>query len=104
MGIWTHIHLEAFCMFSHNSKKKWNTLEWKTNKKRIVENKNYISRDKRPFWCKKFNKKFIPQSRCLACKCLFFAYVNSDRKDYKIFDKAYDKSEKEEVKEARRRN
>ena len=84
-------------MFSHSSKKKWNTVEWKTNKERIIENKNYISRNKRPPWCKKFNKKFIPRYRCLACKCPFFAYADADIKDYKIFDKAYDKSPEKEI-------
>lgn len=98
MGIWTHIHLEAFCMFSHNSKKKLETINLKTNKKRIIENNHYISKDKRPSWCKKFNRRFLPQYRCFSCKCPFFAHVNADKKDYKIFDKAYDKSvEKEET-------
>lgn len=89
MGCWTHIHLEAYCMFGSISKKKWKCVEWNTKKKHIIENKNYIPRSKRPNWCKKQNKKRIPQYKCLILNCPFFAYCNSDKKDYKIFDEKY---------------
>lgn len=89
MGSWTHVHLETYCMFDSMNKKKWETIEWRTNKKHIIKNNNYISKIKRPFWCKKKNKKRIPQYKCLDLNCPFFAYCNSDKKDYLIFDKAY---------------
>ena len=88
MGCWTHIHLEAYCMFSSSSKKKWKTVDLK-GKINLKENKNYIPKNKGPFWCKKQNKKRIPQYRCLVTKCPFFANCNAERSDYKLFDKAY---------------
>ncbi len=94
MVSWTHIHLEAYCMFSSASKKKWKTVEWETKREHIIENKNYIPKTKRPNWCKKQNKKRIPQYRCLSLNCPFLAYCNSDKKDYKLFDGAYDKKYK----------
>ncbi len=90
--VWIHIHLEAFCMYSPMSKKLWKTYRMNKNftfskKARITKNKNYISKSKRPKWCKNQNKKLIPQFRCM--KCPFFAYTNATRNDYKLFDKTH---------------
>ena len=93
MGSWTHIHLEAYCMFGHASSRRWRTVDLKGNTS-IQKNKNYIPKNKRPSWCKKQNKKRIPQYRCLAIKCPFFAFCNANKKDYKLFDKAYNEKYK----------
>ena len=46
----------------------------------------------------KQNRKRTPQYRCLSLKCPFFAFCNADIKDYKIFDKAFDKAYAKEQK------
>lgn len=98
MGCWTHIHLEAYCTLEYDNKKEFHSVGLDGKKYKVMKNKNYIPANKRPSWCKKQNKKRIPQYRCLVLKCPFFAYCNSDVKDYKIFDKAYNKEYKSNIK------
>jgi len=93
MGSWTHIHLEAFCMFNSMSQKKWTCFELETDKKSVHENKDYIPKTKRPKWCVAKNKKKFPQAKCLESACPFFAYWNCPKKDYILFDKIFDKQE-----------
>ena len=78
-------------MFNSLSKKEWKGVEWNSKKRCTIENKNYNSKNKRPNWCKKQNRKKIPQYRCLISKCPFFSFVNSSSKDYRKFDKAFSK-------------
>ena len=53
------------------------------------------AREKRPKWCKKKNRKRIPQFRCLCDRndnrCPFFAMVNVTKKEYRIFFEAWEK-------------
>jgi len=111
MSAWTHLHLEAFCGYASISKKSWKTIEMKQDKKgnllfdkdgnfkrgkeHICENPNYISRTKRPEWCKKENKERLPRFRCLADKCPFFAYDDCEPEEYIAFDKTWEKLPKE---------
>ena len=99
MGVWSHIILEGFCMFSHLSKKKhtYYTIKdlktWKCGKKHVESNKHYIPPKERPRWCINQNKKRIPQFRCLCYgddkRCPFFAMTNANRSDYKYLSKKY---------------
>ena len=99
---WTHIILEGYCMYKSMSNKIWRGYELKKNGKTSktsikIKNKNYTPKYKRPKWCKSKNKRFIPQFRCLCNgkydkKCTFFAFCNANKKDYLIFDKAWEKS------------
>ena len=101
MGSWSHIILEGFCLFSHKSKKKniyyqvKDIQKWKLGKKRIEDNKHYISPKERPSWCANQNKKRIPQFRCLCYgnnkKCPFFAMANANISDYKCLGRKYSK-------------
>ena len=104
---WTHTILENFCMYSSMSKKYWKSygFNMKTmrakGKPTITLNKGYIPKSERPMWCKNNNKKLIPNFRCLCSgkndvKCPFFAMCNAEKKDYKIFNKAWNESVKEE--------
>ena len=85
-------------MFESMSKKKWKTVEHRTNKKETLENKSYIPKSKRPKWCREHNKKRLPKFKCFCDdkdkKCLFFAFCDADKKDYTLFGKAYDKEYK----------
>ena len=109
MGVWTHTLIENFCLYRGLSKKidkscsmdemkksfdnKNYKIKWNTKK-----NEHYISPNKRPSWCKKHNKDFIPRFNCLCDekngKCPFFAYTNADEKDYRLFNKAYNNAYK----------
>jgi len=103
MGVWTHIILEGYCMFSSCSKRNWTTYEClgkgKISKKaKIVKNNGYIPKSNRPVWCKNTNRRFVPQFQCLCYgknwkRCPFFACTNADRKDYLLFNKAFSKKE-----------
>ena len=61
----------------------------------VKENKDYIPKELRPKWCiKKFGKKELsPEFRCLCDKndnrCPFFSMTDADKKDYKLFMKAW---------------
>jgi len=97
---WSHVILEGYCTYSFNSKKYWlgyvcDKLDDIINKKNLkttkTKNKNYIPKSKRPAWCKKSNKKRVPQYKCLECDCPFFGYCNAEEKDYALFDEAFEK-------------
>jgi hypothetical protein len=107
MSVWNHIILEGYCCYSWNSKKQHKMIEMKdikdilSKKKQNVtirKNDSYISPKKRPFWCMKSNKKFIPQFNCLCYsknkKCPFFAYSEVREKDKKIMLQAWWKKAK----------
>lgn len=100
MSAWSHIIVEGYCTFGWESKKEWKTIEWKTNKKGTIENKHYIPRTERPGWCKKENRKRIPNFRCLCDRndnrCPFFAMVNVTKKEYRIFFEGWKKTVQEE--------
>ena len=93
MSSWSHIILEAYCMFSSMSKKQWKTYAYKDKPLegkptiKTIKNENYIPKKERPNWCKKQNKERTPQYRCLSCP--FFAYTNAEKKDYKQLFKKY---------------
>jgi len=75
-------------MFKSISVKNWKTYSYLKNgkfskKAKIIENKGYIPKSKRPAWCKKKNHKLIPQWRCLGGDCPFFAYTNALKKEYR---------------------
>lgn len=99
MGVWSHIILEGFCMFSYYSKKKhvFHTLkDFKTlkyGKKRVEVNKHYIPSKERPRWCLNQNKKRKPQFRCFCYgkdkRCPFFAMTNAEKSDYNYLEKKY---------------
>jgi len=105
-------------MFRSMSKKKWKgyPLEWdkdgnmkEVDKSKVTvhENKNYIPKTERPNWCKKSNKKLLPQYRCLCHRgkqCPFFAYTDADKKSYKIFNAVYNKIIDEEQKKWEKKN
>ena len=104
MSAWSHVILEAFCMYQSMSQKEWvgyEVVSWepfKTKKCKPTKNKGYIPKSCRPNWCKKNNKKRVPCFRCLNYKgktCPFFAYTNADKKYYKMFFKEFDKLEVE---------
>ncbi len=92
MSCWTHIHLEAYCTFNWATQKEFHPVGLDGKKCKVMKNKNYLHATKRPSWCKKKNKRRIPQYKCLDSKCSFFAYCNSDIKDYRIFDKAFNEA------------
>ena len=96
MSCWTHIILEGFCLYGSMSKKKWKGFKYddvkdivdgKKGEEVITVNKDYVMKTKRPAWCKKDNKKRIPQYRCF--KCPFFAFTNAERKVYEMLSNAY---------------
>ena len=93
MSSWTHIVLEAYCMYSWRSEKKHIGYEitdiktFKKGKKTVISNSHYIPKSKRPKWCVSLNKKRVPQFRCM--KCPFFAHTNAEKRDYKLFNKAW---------------
>ena len=91
-------------MYSSMSQKRWKCHEYKgkfdfdkkPDKVVVTENKDYIPKSERPTWCIKQNRKRVPQFRCFDCrgkKCRFFAYTNADKKDYKLFYKAWGKAQ-----------
>ena len=101
MVSWTFVHLEAYCMYSSMSRKFWKTYSWKSlnhptikEKSKIMENRNYIPKTKRPKWCRFKNKEKIPQYKCLKSNCQFFAYTDASEKDYLLFNKVYKEDEK----------
>ena len=104
MSVWSTILLEGFCMYRGQSKKVWKMYKLKGEKFTPTKdriNKNYIPKSKRPTWCKNQNKKFIPNFRCLCDgrkdrMCPFFAFCDADKKDYKLFNRAWSESVKEE--------
>ena len=64
-----------------------------------VLNKLYLPNAKRPSWCIKNNKEMIPHFRCMCYgkddkTCPYFVYCDVEEKDYKLFDKAYNKKYK----------
>jgi len=77
MSCWSHIHVEAFCIYKKG-------CAW----------------SQRPKWCKKLNKKWIPRLRCMddekEGRCRFFGYCDCDPKDYRMFGKAFDEMVKKE--------
>lgn len=58
------------------------------------------AKEKRPSWCRKENRKRIPQFRCLYDRnnkrCPFFAMVNVTKKEYKMFFEGWEKMFQEE--------
>lgn len=98
---WREVVLETFCMYNSMSKKVWvgyqckKELETKKNPLGVdnkhpvrTKNKMYTPASKRPVWCRKQNKKFVPGFRCLCDgdmdkRCAFLAYCNADEKVYK---------------------
>lgn len=95
MSVWSHIIVEGYCLFRSLSKKDWETIECKTKKKRMIRNEQYIPKKERPKWCKKKNKKRVPQFRCLCDKnndrCPFFGMTNVSKKEYRIFFESWEK-------------
>jgi hypothetical protein len=68
----------------------------KLKKGKTVVNDNYIPRNKRPEWCKKQNKRRVPQFKCFSYgkaekRCPFFAMCNAEKSDYKFLNKKYKK-------------
>jgi len=106
MSSWTFSHIENYCMFESRSEKEHQmyklnlkTGESKKSIKRL--NKDYIHKSNRPSWCRADNKKLIPRFRCMCDgkndkRCPFFSMCDCDPKDYKLFDKAYNKKMKGE--------
>jgi hypothetical protein len=110
MSGWCHIFIEAFCMYDHFSKKVHKFANWDDVKRKIEgrnirvkwetrKNEAYVSPNKRPWWCKKFNKNRLPQFRYLCDEdynkqCPFFCYTDADKKDYITFNKAWNKRNK----------
>ncbi len=96
MSVWNHIIVEGYCLFRSLSRKKWKTVPLDGRRKTIImENKNYIPKIKRPEWCRKRNRKRVPQFRCLCDKndkrCPFFAMTETSKKEYKMFFKEWNK-------------
>ncbi len=96
---WTDIILEGYCLYNQLSQKKWELYYFKNGKiQKKVETKDnpyYISKTKRPQWCKKNNKKKIPQFNCLdkgkEKTCPFFAFCNGEKRVYNELSKFYKK-------------
>ena len=88
-------------MYNSLSKKQWKTHKIKSwepivfeDKPTVCKNNNYIPKSQRIQWCRTGNKNKVPCYRCLKSNCPFFAYTDSDKSDYKLFNKAI----KEEIK------
>lgn len=101
MGVWGHIILEGYCMYSSASQKVWNTIGVDNNKRDKIKNEGYIPKSKRPNWCKSSNKKRLPQFNCLCYgkkdeQCPFFGMTEATKGDIKLFQKAYCKKYKED--------
>ena len=102
MKAWCYIILEGYCSFRTLSEKehKGRTVEsfelMKFGKVCTIENKNYISKEKRPKWCRAYNKKRIPQYKCFRSDCPFFSYTDAEKKVYESFFEVYDKQGDEE--------
>ncbi|MFH1511213.1 MAG: hypothetical protein ABIF10_05960 [Candidatus Woesearchaeota archaeon] len=97
MGCWSDI-LEGYCCYAWASKKRHKTYEWRNRKfskeVKIRDNNNYIPRSQRPDWCRRRNKKFVPQHRCLGGqhgRCPFFSFCDGTKGIYKWVSKYYDK-------------
>jgi hypothetical protein len=92
MSAWNHVIIEGYCLFSHASKKEWKCCDIDGKNKSVHKNTNYIPKTNRPAWCKKHNKMFVPEFRCLCHgdkTCPFFAYTNATKKDYETMMKAW---------------
>lgn len=92
---WSHIILEAHCMFDIISKRKHAFYRHDRNLKGkgMQVNENFISPAERPKWCVKMNKGRIPQYRCMFYgkkKCPFFAFANAEKSDYRFLWKKYE--------------
>lgn len=106
MSVWSHILLEAYCTYSFASQKTWKGYSMLKNgkfskKAHITKNEDYIPKSERPKWCKENNKERLPYYKCFECRgkrCPFFAYVNAEKSDYKLFFKAFNKECKNEQK------
>ena len=80
IGIWTHILIEGYCMFSYD---KEHTKHLKS---------------KRPEWCKKEHKgktEHKPQKRCMYTgengkMCPYFAFAESEEEVEMLFEQAYE--------------
>lgn len=98
---WTHVLLEAYCFYGYLSEKKHKSAPGEINEKtgemkrtgpwKTYENKEYVSPSKRPAWCRKENKRFFPQYKCLATACPFFNYTDAGAKDYRWMNRKYHK-------------
>jgi len=110
MNGWTHIHLEAYCLFNSMSQEyqEFRELDISNIEKSLKSegpyektlNKNYVHKSNKPAWCRNNNKKMLPRFRCMCDgkndkRCPFFAMCDCDPKDYKLFDKAYNEKYKE---------
>ena len=97
MSGWTHIQLEGHCCYSFMSKKSWKCSDMETGEKTVHDNPEYISRSKRPEWCKKENKKRLPQFKCMCDdRCPFFGFTDCTKKEYIAFDDAWESIEMED--------
>lgn len=96
--VWTHIHLEGYCMFSNLSKKTVTTVDLNGKNRKVRENTGYIDRRLRPGWCKKKfpgRTKRIPQYKCMYTgkgdkMCPFFAFTDCDKEEMMLFEELYD--------------
>lgn len=99
MSGWTHIHLEAHCFYSFLSRKVWKGSDMETEEKTVRDNPEYISRSERSEWCKKENKKRLPQFKCMCERdnvCPFFGFTDCEKKEYIAFDDAWESIEMED--------
>jgi len=91
--VWTHIHLEGYCMFNTMNKKTFNAIDGNGKKLKDINNPNYTDPSLRPKWCVEENKKFVPKFMCLCgeCdnKCPFFAFTDCEEDEYVMFDEAW---------------
>lgn len=96
---WTHIIIEAYCLYDCHSQRITSSRKYLGMKNgkprwgRLEEHKNsdYINPQERPRWCK---QRKVPNARCLASKCPFFAWSNAEMKVYRILYKNYPCDEK----------
>lgn len=95
MGVWSHIILEGFCMYSWMSKKKNHfykmdseTMEV-TGDKRTEINPHYIHHSKRPKWCRESNPDLIPGPHCYDDSCPFFAGCSASDVEHKLFSEMW---------------
>jgi hypothetical protein len=100
MGKWTHILLEAFCMYASSKDEESEFFEMidkeggghEFKSTGIQKNPSYIKAE-RPDFCKKKYKgdedDMCPSDECYMEDCKFLATCPVDKKDYDVMMKAW---------------